>query len=447
MCAGEGREAHLDRLLVADVGEHLVEDRQRRLRRRRAQARLVEQRGEAERLQRDRLAAGVRPADHERPQRAEVEVDRHGRRRVEQRMPRAEQPHLVRDLHRRAAPAPRDDPAGERDVDRARSLDERARASARARRRAPRARAGSARPPRARRRRPREAVVQLDDLERLDEERLARAPRRRGRCRARCCGALAFTASTGRPPRWVTKSSWRCSRSFAERARRRSSSVARCLPVAQLLAQPAQERRGGVAQVASRPPRRSARSPRRAARAPGRPPRRARAGAAQRRPLARARARTRSPPLTVDATRRELRGRQHAAARRVLGGRAHVSIPSSGGSADVSSSAIASAVSACRRATSSGRPTARAPRTSSSPYDVEVAPASRSTIAGNSSAASALPSTRRVYDRPVQPPKRGRSRRRRPGFSARVENCSSASPAPRATVVSGSSAIVTAKPV
>ena len=64
--AGEGREAHLDRLPVADVGEHLVEDGQRGRLRRRAQAGLVEERGEAERLQRHRLAARVRAADHER---------------------------------------------------------------------------------------------------------------------------------------------------------------------------------------------------------------------------------------------------------------------------------------------------------------------------------------------------------------------------------------------
>ena len=76
---GEGREAHRDRLLVADVDEDLVEDRQRRLVGGRPQPALVERRGEAERLQGDGLAARVRPADHERPQRAELEVDRDGR--------------------------------------------------------------------------------------------------------------------------------------------------------------------------------------------------------------------------------------------------------------------------------------------------------------------------------------------------------------------------------
>ena len=76
--AREGREAHLDRLPVADVREHLVEDGQRGRLGRRAQPRLMQQRGEPERLQRDRLAARVRAADHERAQAAEVEVDRHG---------------------------------------------------------------------------------------------------------------------------------------------------------------------------------------------------------------------------------------------------------------------------------------------------------------------------------------------------------------------------------
>ena len=123
---------------------------------RRAQAGLVEQRREAERLQRDGLAAGVRPADDERAQRAEVEVDRHRRRRVEQRMPRAEQPHLVRDLDRRAAPARA---RASRRRARGRSRPPPRRAATSASRavadRAPRARAGSARPPRARRPRPR----------------------------------------------------------------------------------------------------------------------------------------------------------------------------------------------------------------------------------------------------------------------------------------------------
>ena len=78
-----------------------------------------------ERLQRDGLAAGVRPADHERAERSEVEVDRDGGGRVEQRMAGAEQPDLVGSLDRSAAPAPRDDPTRNDEVDRRRRLDER----------------------------------------------------------------------------------------------------------------------------------------------------------------------------------------------------------------------------------------------------------------------------------------------------------------------------------
>ena len=77
----EGREAHRDRLLVADVDEDVVEDRQRRLVGRWAQTALVERRGEPERLQRDRLPARVRARDDHGAELSEVELDRHCRRR------------------------------------------------------------------------------------------------------------------------------------------------------------------------------------------------------------------------------------------------------------------------------------------------------------------------------------------------------------------------------
>ena len=81
-------------------------------------------------------------------------------------------------------------PARDRQVDRARRLDERATSSSACVPTPRRARAGSARPPRARRSPPRRLVVQLDDLERLDEERLPRAGRvvddARHAPRARC---------------------------------------------------------------------------------------------------------------------------------------------------------------------------------------------------------------------------------------------------------------------
>ena len=170
----EGREAHLDRLPVADVGEHVVEDGQHRGLGGRAEPRLVQERGEAERLQRDRLAAGVRAADDERAQGAEVEVDRDGGLRVEQRMPRLEQAHLVGDLDRRAAPRARE----RRRARAARSIA--AVASTSATSASARRRRGSDSSRRMRSTSSRSAldglglrVVQLDELERLDEDRLA----------------------------------------------------------------------------------------------------------------------------------------------------------------------------------------------------------------------------------------------------------------------------------
>ena len=103
---GEGGEAHLDRLLVADVREQPVEDRERRGDGRWAQPALVQHRCQAERLQRHRLAARVRPADHDGPQRPEVEIDRNGGGGIEQRVPGGQKSNLVGDLHRRPAPAP-----------------------------------------------------------------------------------------------------------------------------------------------------------------------------------------------------------------------------------------------------------------------------------------------------------------------------------------------------
>ena len=153
------------------------------------------------------------------------------RRRVEQRMPRREQPHLVGDDDRRAAPAPRERGRA-RARGRARRSPRRASpARPRARPPAARARAGSARPPRAR-----------------------RSPPRRGGCSARRSrtarrtasapthdeswttpGTLpradVLTASTGRPPRSVTNRSCRNSVSSLDRATRPSSSVTRCLPL------------------------------------------------------------------------------------------------------------------------------------------------------------------------------------------------------------------------
>ena len=120
----ERREAHRDRLLVADVDEDLVEDGQGGRVRRRPQAALVQDGGEPERLQGDGLAAGVRPADHERAEAAEVEVDRHCRRPVEQRVARPAQHDFVALSHESAAPAAREAAAGDREVELCRGTDE-----------------------------------------------------------------------------------------------------------------------------------------------------------------------------------------------------------------------------------------------------------------------------------------------------------------------------------
>ena len=85
----EGAQARLDRLLVADVGEQRPEHRQRAIRRPAgmrspACAIIAQQPGG---LQRDGLAAGVRPGD-EQDRRRRNHLDRHRHRVLEQRVPR-----------------------------------------------------------------------------------------------------------------------------------------------------------------------------------------------------------------------------------------------------------------------------------------------------------------------------------------------------------------------
>src|SRR5438094_10200147 len=81
--------------------------------------------GETDRLQRNGLAAGVGTADQERANRAELEVDRDGGRRVEQRVTSADEAHVVRDLDGSAVPGPRQAATREGEVERARRLDQR----------------------------------------------------------------------------------------------------------------------------------------------------------------------------------------------------------------------------------------------------------------------------------------------------------------------------------
>ena len=137
----------------------------------------MQQRREAECLQRHRLPAGIGPADDERAQFAEVEVDRHRLRGIEQRMSCSDQPDRVGCANLRAAPAPRENGASERKVDRAGRLDEHPKSGGMY--------------PDLRRELPDdpldflplgahrlgELVVELHDCERLDEECLSRARR------------------------------------------------------------------------------------------------------------------------------------------------------------------------------------------------------------------------------------------------------------------------------
>ncbi len=59
-------EAFLDGLLIADVRQHLLEERKLRFRRRHGQPRLRHERQQSYGLHRNRLAAGVRAADQQR---------------------------------------------------------------------------------------------------------------------------------------------------------------------------------------------------------------------------------------------------------------------------------------------------------------------------------------------------------------------------------------------
>ncbi len=73
--------------------------------------------GKPERLQCNRLAAGVRAADHERAQVAELEVDRDGRFLVEERMARPAQNDAGPGRDDGAAPAAREAAAGDGQVE------------------------------------------------------------------------------------------------------------------------------------------------------------------------------------------------------------------------------------------------------------------------------------------------------------------------------------------
>ena len=91
----------LDRLLVADVGEHMVEHRQfALLARRNHQPARGHQRQQADGFQRDGFAAGVRAGNHQRVERcAQFQRDGHRRFRPEQRVARPVQPNPPAVVH------------------------------------------------------------------------------------------------------------------------------------------------------------------------------------------------------------------------------------------------------------------------------------------------------------------------------------------------------------
>ena len=281
--------------------------------------RLVQDGREPERLQRHGLAARVRAADDDRAQPSQVEVDRHRRRGIEQRVPCAEQAHLVADPHFARHASAREDAARHGQVELPGGFDERV-SALRGRRHCGQLAqdpldllalgAG----------RLRQAVAELDDREGStksvwpDADASWTIPGTFER-------ALALTASTGRPPRSVTNSSCRCSRS-PERASRRSSSTARWWPRRS-------SRRSGAGWARpcragrSRRPRRSGRWPRRRRAGRDRSPcdvgeERRRRPRATRAPLGPRRRRRRSSP------RRAARRRQRSAQGGSGDGVAHV---------------------------------------------------------------------------------------------------------------------------
>jgi hypothetical protein len=121
--AGRSR-GHRDGLLVSDDCQNGVEHRELGLVGGRPQPALVEQRREPQRLQGDRLAAGVGPRDHEGAEAAQIEVDRNRRRGVEQGMAGASEHDPRADRHLRPAPRPGEGAAGEREIDLRDGVDE-----------------------------------------------------------------------------------------------------------------------------------------------------------------------------------------------------------------------------------------------------------------------------------------------------------------------------------
>jgi len=106
---GKSAERLLDALLVPDIRQHLVEHGNlASVPRRDHQAAHRHQRQKADRLERDGLAAGIRPGDDERVERiAELDIHGHDLLRVDQRVARPPQhqlPPVVHGGHHRLHP-------------------------------------------------------------------------------------------------------------------------------------------------------------------------------------------------------------------------------------------------------------------------------------------------------------------------------------------------------
>ena len=178
--------------------------------------------------------------------------------------------------------------------------------------------------------------------------------------------ALAFTASTGRPPRWVTKSSCRCSRSSLLRARRRSSSATRWRP-----SRSSFRRRRSFGEALSRTSEPSSSIARWIASASGASvgsiavASSCRSGAVAACSSSAARAST--PPAIAAATSFSVSGASTPPLAAWAAPSRTSRIPRSGGSSASSSSAIASAVRAWRRVTSAASALGASARASSAP--------------------------------------------------------------------------------
>ncbi len=112
----ERREVQRNRLFVADVRQDPIEDREPCRARGHAQPALGQRRKHAQRLECHGLAAGVRPADDQRTDPLEVEIDRHRPLGIQQRVAGGQQLGLRRVLDDASLPFVRQPGASEREI-------------------------------------------------------------------------------------------------------------------------------------------------------------------------------------------------------------------------------------------------------------------------------------------------------------------------------------------